>query len=113
MALSDQASSGVDAGLKSKVKVLIVAKALSVLKGGAGATNPANTAEIRLAGLVLNDPDGWAATAAFAVASLMSGPLNSWPNAALANGATATDAELRAALLQGATAVWDSMAGSV
>lgn len=65
MALSDQATSGADAGLKAKVKVLMVAKALSVLKGGTVGTNPANAAE------------------------------------------------LRAALLQGATAVWDSLAGSV
>lgn len=111
MALSDQAALGTDAAFKAKVKVLLIAKALTVASADVRATSQPNEQELRLAAAVLRDPDVWATIGAAAAASLMTGAIATWPAAALT--LASTDAELRAAVLSGTRSVWMSLGGAV
>lgn len=110
MALTDQATLAADATFKARVRTLLVAKALTVTAAGAGATDPANSDELRLAKAVLQDPDTWATRGAVATASLMTGAVTTWPAAAVTGASD--DAALRAAVIQGARSVWSSLAGA-
>ena len=111
MALSDQAALAIDATFKAKVKVLLVAKAVTVATAGEQPNGLVDDDERRLAQAVLKDPDTWATLGAAAAASLMSGAINTWPVAVLS--ALSTDADIRSAVLQGTKSVWLSLGGAV
>ena len=115
MALADQAALGLDPAFISKVKVLLVAKALTVATADVRPAGQANEQEIKLAAAVLKDPNAWAALGAVAAAAQMTGAITGWPAPELAVilPAQPTDAALRATMLQGAKSVWLSLGGTV
>lgn len=110
MALTDQATLAADTAFKSKVRTLLVAKALTVAAAGARASDQTNEDELRLAKAVLQDPDTWGDRGAIAAASLMTGAITTWSAASLTGASD--DAAIRAAVLQGGRSVWTSLAGA-